>query len=348
MDYSNSLKQLVVLIAAICHCLPALAAEEKEVSPFSTGSSVGSNTATKSFEELPINTEAECIYADVLEKLDPMMAGHDHFIEALERLAYELEKKNYFEQAEKLLKRAQSLTQTEYLQVESLKFKIQTDLAYLSLMQKKFKEAVAYAQKARHDSDHSWEPSYHDPQPHVETFQVLAETLINAERPAEALPVLDEGLGFIAKYKKLFSAKQYALNKIELDTLKAESLTKMGEIEPASRAWLRLIKETEDLYGENVGFADLTVEKYLKFLRANNQEEKAARYDKTYAAHRLYLMRHKNLNPAYQSQRIWKEREEEEKAKRKNPKPQCPIDPTKKKEANAGSLTCAQQHLPLS
>jgi tetratricopeptide (TPR) repeat protein len=333
-------RALLVLTALVGQCcLPARAAAEPEVSPFSTGGSVGSTTAPRSFEDLPIDTDAEGIYADVLEKLDPMMAGHAHFIEALERLAYELENKNYFEQAEKLLKRAEKLTRSEYLQVETLKFKIQIDLAYLSLMQKKFKEAVAYARKAREDSDHSWEPSYHNPQPHVDTFQVLAETLINVDRPAEALPVLDEGLAFIAKYKKLFSAKQYALNKIELDTLKAESLTKMGEIKPASRAWLRLINETEDLYGENVGFADLTVEKYLKFMRANNQLEKADRFDKTYATHRLYLMRHKHLNPAYQSLRIWKEREEEEKAKRKNPKPQRSVDPTKKKEANAGSLS---------
>ena len=339
MSYAFGLRALLGF-ALLCQCcLPVRAADEKEVSPFSTGGSVGSTTAPKSFKELPIDAEAASIYADVLEKLDPMMAGHDHFIVALERLAYELEKKNYFDQAEALLKRAEKLTLTEYLQVETLKFKIQIDLAYLSLMQNKFKEAVAYARKAREDSEHSWEPSYHDPQPHVQSFEVLAETLINVERPAEALPVLDEGLAFIAKYKKLFSAKQYALNKIDLDTFKAESLTKMGKVEAASRAWLRLIKETEDLYGENVGFADMTVEKYLKFLRANNQTEKAARFDKTYAEHRLYLMRHKNLNPALQSQRIWKEREEEEKARRKNRRPQRPIDPTKKKEANAGSLS---------
>ena len=336
---SKNLK--LVLIAALISqtFIPALAAEETDTSPFSTVGPIGSPKNNKSFTELPTNPDAAQLYAGVLEKLDPSMSGHNHFIVALENLAFELEKLHYFEQAEALLKRAEKLTQTEYLQVESLRFKIQLDLANLCMLQKKYKEAIVYARKARDDADSLWEPSYQDPQPQIETFQVLSETLIRAERHAEALQVINDGLAFLEENKKLFSEKKFAENKIDLDNLRAECLSNQGDVAAASKAWLQVIAETEKLYRENVGFADMTVDKYLKFMHRNGLKDKAARFEKEYMLRRLRLIKQTNFYSGYQAQRILKTREAENRARQKKVKPQRPADPTKKQEANAGSLS---------
>lgn len=329
----------VVLLLELTLLGPVLATDE-EVSPFSSGGG-GSEGKTEPtalpYDQLPVDAETAKIYGDVLTKLDPLSVGNNDYIASLESLSEVLARRHYFEQAEKILQRAEKLSQSQFAS-DGSRIRIQLALASLFTRQKKYKEALPYAKKSFDLADNCWDPLYQDPELHVATLTKLASVLTELNRCGEAQQHLEAALEFTEENRNTFPNKMsYWATKVDVNTLLAKCLDKKDDVRAATKTWLTVIKDSRYLdKPPSYTHASIAVQAYAWFLRNHEQGEKATMIEKKFFSHHYFVQKHFQRDP-FDSYQIRKHREAEERA-RKNRIPGPPTDPAKKQEANAGSL----------
>jgi tetratricopeptide (TPR) repeat protein len=313
------------------HCASAARAADEEVAPFS---SAGTATSAKigSYDELPLSKDTPAIYADVLQRLDPIMSGHHDFITALLNIASELKALKYYDKAEEILKRAEKLTDDVHCDV-GVKVDVQSALANLYERQAKYKEAEAHAEKAVALSARNWNPeSEKDPWwEHAVHLMSLSRIQVELEHYGAAEKNIQEALTFMAENKSLCPRPSvYKEDRIHLQRNLARCLARQRKIKEASAVWEKLISDYSKLHYPGYGQGLHDMQEYTEALREHKEIAKADKFEKTYWAQRNYAMKH--LPPSDSIKKQPKAKPQDK------PSPNTPASTTKKKEAYAGSL----------